>query len=223
MTARSRDEILARYRHLRAIGARHHTRTLDFVSGPAIREHARRIGLAFGDMLVAESMDQLTLAFDLALYTAPPKRSRAIDRYARAAELESGSDEAIMLDAMRKARFSVWRVERRHETAGLVVRDLMRESEAWLIDENLERSVTEGTSLAMRLATPDAFSMTSGVIVPVDAMLMEDVFDEVLPRAGGEPDKIAEDRRFATSIYRFALEDGFMDYVAFAEPNASAA
>lgn len=223
MAASSRDEIVTRYRRLRAIQTEHHTRALDLVSGPAMLEQARRIGLAFGRSLVAESMDELTLAFDLALYTAPPKRSRAIDRYAKSARLEPGSDEAIMLDAMRKTRFSVWRLARRHETVGLVLTDLMRESEAWLVDENLERSITEDACFAGRLTTPDLFSMTSGVIVPVDEILLEDVLDEVGPRLKGDLAEIAEDRRFATAIYRFALEDGLMDHVRFAEPSASAA
>ena len=66
-------------------------------------------------MLVAESLDEMTLAFDLAIHTARPGHSRAIDRYARAAQLPPGSDEFVVLEAMRQARFSVWRVERRHE------------------------------------------------------------------------------------------------------------
>lgn len=223
MAARSRDEILARYRRLRAIQTEHHTRTLDLVSGPAMLEQARRLGLAFGRTLVAQSMDELTLAYDLALYTAPPKRSRAIDRYARAAAPEAGSDEAVMLDAMRKARFSIWTVERRHETVGLVLTDMMRESEAWLVDENLERSITEDACFAGRLTTPDTFSMTSGIIVPVDSMMLIDVLDEVGARLKGDLAEIADDRRFATAIYRLALEGGLMDHVSFAEPNASAA
>jgi hypothetical protein len=37
---------------------------------------------------------------DLAIHTAPPGRSRVIDRYARSAQLPPGSDEALMLEAM---------------------------------------------------------------------------------------------------------------------------
>ena len=45
-----------------------------------------------------------------------------------------------MLKAMGQARFSVFQGERPHETAGLLVRDLMREEDRWLVDENLERT-----------------------------------------------------------------------------------
>jgi hypothetical protein len=222
MADMSRDEILARYRHLRAISTRHHTEALRFLSRSALLEQARQLGLTTGEMLVAESMDEFTLAVDLAIYTTRPGRSRAIDRYARAAQLQPGSDEALVLEAMRRARFSVWRVERRHEVVGLVAQDLLRQDEAWLVDEAMERSAPGGMAAAMRLCTPDAFAMTSGIIVPVDREALEEVFDEVLPRVRGSPDQVADDRRFATAIYRTAVARGLMERIGFEETPPSA-
>ena len=62
-----------------------HSEALSFVPRSALLEQARRLGLTAGKMLVADSIDELTLAFDLCLYTAAPGRSRGIDRYARSA------------------------------------------------------------------------------------------------------------------------------------------
>ena len=138
MAGPSRDALRSRYRHPRAISVRHHNGALEFLSKSALMEPARHLGLAAGKTLVAESMDELTLAIDLAVYTAKPGQLRAIDRYARAAPLQPGSDERVVLEAMRQARFSVWRVERRHAVAGLVVQDLLRQGEIWLVDEALE-------------------------------------------------------------------------------------
>jgi hypothetical protein len=97
----SRAEVLTRYRHLREISKQHHSAALDFLSKDAIISQARRIGLAQGKTLVLDSMDDLNLAFDLAIHTAPKDRSRAIDRYARAARLAPESDELLVLEAMR--------------------------------------------------------------------------------------------------------------------------
>lgn len=221
MAGMSRDEILARYRHLRAISTRHHTEALKFLSQSALLEQARQLGLAMGKTLVAESMDELTLAFDLAIHAARPGHSRAIDRYARAAQLQPGSDEFVALEAMRRARFSVWRVERRHEVAGLIVQDLLRQGEAWLVDEALEQSAPEGMTMTMRLGTPDEFAMTCGIIVPVDRDVMEEVLDEVLPRVRGAPDQVANDRRFAMAIYRIAMARGLMERISFEETQPS--
>jgi hypothetical protein len=219
MTAMSREEVLTRYRRLREISKRHQTEAVRYVPHSALLDQARRIGLAVGKTLVAESMDELTLAFDLALYTAPPGRSRGIERYARSAAVPAGSDDAVVLQAMRQARFSVWQVERRHEAVGLVVQDLMRENSLWLVDESLEQTAPEGMSVAMRVIMPEAFAMTCGVIVPVDAMLLDEVFEEVLGRIRGEADAIANDRRFATTIYRMAVLEGLMDQVGFVDPS----
>src|SRR4051794_8985125 len=96
MADMSREEVLARYRHLRAISTRHHTEALRFLSRPALLEQARQLGLTTSEMLVAESMDEFTLVVDLAIHTSRPGRSRAIDRYAGAAQLQPGSDEALV-------------------------------------------------------------------------------------------------------------------------------
>jgi len=80
----SRAEVLTRYRHFREISKQHHSAALDFLSKDAIISQARRLGLAQGKTLVLDSMNDLTLAFDLTIHTAPKDRSRAIDRYARA-------------------------------------------------------------------------------------------------------------------------------------------
>jgi len=209
----SREEVLTRYRALREISKRHQTEAVRFVPHSALLDQARRIRLAIGQTLVAESLDELTLAFDLALYTAPPGRSRGIERYARAAAVPTGSDDEAVLQAMCQARFLIWQVERRHEMAGLIVQDLMREESLWLVDEGLEQTAAEGLSFAMRVITPETFAMTCGVIVPIDAMLLDEVFDEVLGRIRGEADAIANDRRFATVICRRAVLEGLMDQV----------
>ncbi len=64
MTAMSRREVLARYRGLREISKHHKTEAVKYVPHSAVLEQARRIGPAIGSTLVAESMDELTLAFD---------------------------------------------------------------------------------------------------------------------------------------------------------------
>jgi hypothetical protein len=209
------DELLGRYRHLRAISTRHHSAALKFLARPTIMEHARRLGLARGQVLVADSAGEMTLVFDLAIYSAKEGGSRAIDRYAKAAQLPLGSDEALMLNAMRAARFSLWRIECRHEASGLVLTDLVRKAEAWLIDENLAASVPEGTILAGRLCAPESFVMSGGVMVPVDAEMLERVLAEPSVWRCAEPARVADDPRFATAIYRAAVECGVMARVTF--------
>ena len=62
---------------------------------------------------------------------------RQVSDYARAARLAPETDEALVLEAMRRARFSIISSVRRHTVAGLIVKDLFRGFEFWLVDEAL--------------------------------------------------------------------------------------
>ena len=183
----SRGEVLARYRHLREISKRHHSDALKLLSRDAILHQARRLGLADGKVLILDSMDELTLAFDLAIHTAPAGRSRAIDRYARSTRFASGSDEALMLEAMCNARFAIVVVRRRHPSAGLIVTDLFRKVDLWLMDEGLELSLPVGTVFATRYFAPDRFVVTAGVGMPVDLDLLTSAINRVPPIAAQAP------------------------------------
>ncbi|MFI5015417.1 MAG: hypothetical protein ACHQAY_24035 [Hyphomicrobiales bacterium] len=214
-TVPGRREVLARYLHLRAISKQHHSKILDFLSMNAALDHARRLGLAVGKTFIADDMDDLTYAWDLAIHTAPNDRSRAIDRYARAARLAPGSDEALVLEAMRQARFAVVRVERRHETVGLIVRDLMRGMEVWLVDQGAESSAPDGYVMATRLFAPETFSMAAGVQVPLGRELIEEALDSLPQWHHKTPAEVADDRRFAEAIYRVALAAGVTRNVTY--------
>jgi hypothetical protein len=123
-----------------------------------------------------------------------------------------------MLEAMRRARFSVWQVRGRHETAGLIVSDLLRKVDAWLVDERLEATAPDGMAFAARLCDPDSFAMTAGVVVPVDRELFDEILTDSLNLGAlqhTQPARLADDPRFATAIYRAAIDQGVMDQVVF--------
>jgi hypothetical protein len=213
-----RAEVLARYRHLREIAKRHHSAVMKFLADGAILQHGRRLGLVDGRTFILDSEDELTLAFDLAIYTAPEGRSRAIDRYARSAQLAQGSDEALVLDAMRRSRFAVIIVKRRHESAGLIVTDIYRKIDLWLLDEGLEISLPPEAAFATRYYAPDGFVMTAGVGMPVDGDLITHALELAPYLRRKSPAEAIEDRRFAEAVYRAAIADGVMEQVRFEDP-----
>ena len=61
------------------------------------------------------------------------------------------------------------------ETAGLVLTDVLRETQERLVDEKLEASSPENMAFAGRICEPDNVAMTCGVIVPVTRELIEEV------------------------------------------------
>lgn len=218
----NRGEVLAYYRRLREINKRLHSDILKLLSQDALLQSGRRLGLAQGKTFILDSMDDITLAFDMAIYTSPSGRSRAIDRYARSTNLAPGSDEKLMLDAMCNARFAILTVERQHPCAGLIVRDIFRQTSLWLVDAGLEASMTKGCVFATRYFVPTQFAMTAGVIVPVDFDLFEDAI-ALAPHLLRKPQVEAIDNRhFAEAVYRVAITDGVMEGVMMQDTGSPA-
>jgi len=216
-----RSEILARYRRLRQISKEQHEAVLDIIAPSVLLDWARRLDLTKGKAIVLENDNEMTLPEDLAIYLPRPGRSHPLDRYARVARFAPGSDEAIVLAAMHRARFSLWRVERRHPTTGLILRDLLRGEETWLVDEAMEKNAPPGVEMAARLLQPESFAMTARIIVPLlpDLMALPEVMEEVFTRAPAlrrlRGDALAGDPRFAIGFYRAAVAAGAMDRVLF--------
>jgi hypothetical protein len=119
---------------------------------------------------------------------------------------------------MCNARFAVVLVQRRHQAAGLIVTDLFRKIELWLVDEGLEISLPQGSAFATRYYTPDRFSMTAGVGMPVDIEILTRAVastPQLLRRSRAEA---IDDRRFAEAVYRAAIADGIMEGVTYQDP-----
>jgi len=212
----TRDDILVRYLRLREISKRLHEEVLNGISGDRLLDYARRLGLTRGKTLLLEDMEEMYYVFDLAVYTAPADRSRAIDRYAKSAEFDVQSDERLMLDAMRASQFAILLIEKRHDTVGLIATDILRNSKVWLLDVGLESSMDDGELIATRLITPGKISMTAGVNIPFEIEMLEPIC-MLLPQrmANSKLSRIAEDRRFAEAVYKVGLANGVMDRLTY--------
>ena len=222
LVQRRRAEIIGRYRQLRAISISHHSGALKFMLTDALREQARRLGVFRGRTLMLNTEDELPLVTDLVLYGVQAGRKRPLDRYASAQRLSSGSDEARVLDAMLAARFVLIRVERRHPEVGLIVTNLMREEEFWLVDEGLESSALVGFKLATRVFSPEDFHMAAGAFVPLDNALVIDAIARRPLLGRMTTEEALGDRRFAEALYREAIHSGVMEQVRFQDVPGSA-
>ena len=211
----TRTKILTRYRRLRQISKEHHRAVLDIIAPDVVLDWAKRLGLTQGRTVVLDSEHEMLLAEDLATYLRRLGRTPPLERYARVAPFAPDSDEAIVLEAMRHARFSLWRVERRHETVGVILRDLLRDEEIRLVDEAMEKNTPLQVEMAARLLRFEGFATTARIAVPVTPDLIKEAFDKVpaLRRAQGH--LLARDPRFAIGIYRAAVATGAMDSVRF--------
>jgi hypothetical protein len=216
MHASSRAAILSRYRRYRDLRMGIQTAALESIPHSSFLAYAKRVGLSDGKVLFTDDAVELSLAFDLAVYTASPGRTRAIDRCARRRLPASNPDEALVMKALQASRFSIFRVIGRCEPAGVFLEDLMRTGTIPLLDEGLEKSAKPGDVFAMRVAPIEEFVVTCGAVVPIDHATMQECIALLINAASkAELAALADDRRFAASIYELAIELGLMSVVAY--------
>ena len=209
----SRADILSRYQRYRDLRMDIQTAALENIPHSSFLAHARRIGLSDGKV---HDVVELTLAFDLAVYTASPGQTRAIDRCARRRLPASKPDEALVLEALQASWFSIFRATGKREPAGVVLEDLMRGGTITLLDEGFEKSAEPGDVFAMRVASIEEFVITCGAVVPVDhATMVECIVLLISAASKSELTALADDRRFATAIYELAVELGLMRLIAY--------
>jgi hypothetical protein len=216
MCGLSRTDILNRYRHYSDIRKHIQTATLKNIADSRLLAHAKRIGLSDGKVIFTDNDIELTLVFDLAVYTSEAGRTRAIDRYARSGPSVSTPDVALVLQGLQASRFSVFGIDGKCEPAGILLQDLMRGGTIWLLDEGLEQSARPGEVFAMRIAPIEQFAITCGAIVPLDIEIFEEIVDFLTDRAPDvELAALADHRRFAVSLYELAIELGLMNFVTY--------
>ena len=212
----SRAGILNRYRRYSDLRKDIQTTALENIPASKLLAHAKRIGLSDGKVLFTDDDVELTLVFDLALYTAPAGRTRAIDRCARKRLKVSAPDEALVLQGLQASRFSIFRVIGRCEPAGVLLEDLMRGGTTPLLDEGLEQSAMPGEVFAMRVAPIEGFVITCGAVVPLNIETFKEMIDFL---TDGVPDAelaaLADGRRFAASLYELAIELGLMSSITY--------
>jgi hypothetical protein len=210
----SREEILHKYRRWRQLRTDIQSAALKNVALPTFLKGAKRIGIADGKTLIANSDSEVMLAYDLALYSTGAGKTRAIDRYARSQPQNSDPDETLMLEALRASRFSWFRVIEKPEAAGVRLKDLMRGGELWLLDEGLEQSVRPGDFLATRVAPVEGYVITCGAVVPFDQQMAADM--EIFLAIEGDQATyatLADNWRFAEQVYRMAVKRNLMSRI----------
>src|SRR5579859_3181949 len=122
----TREDKLARCRHLREINKRQQSEALDLVSQATMLDCAHRLRIARGRTLMFDNPDEMTLVFDLVVHAGVGGRTRAIDRYAAKHIPEPGTSEALMLSMVRQAKFAVSTIEQQHELIGVWAVDAIR-------------------------------------------------------------------------------------------------
>jgi hypothetical protein len=144
--------------------------------------NARALGLWHkGEVRVANDA-QFALFLDLAVFEPVGGHTPALEREIKAGGHEG--EDALVLDALRQARFHLFRIEGPHPEGGVICRDLLEGAGFRLDDRALARPEMLHRGFAGRLMDMGGVAMSCGAL----AALSDAVLGEMLGRfAAAEP------------------------------------
>src|SRR5262249_43503120 len=161
------SDLLPRYLHLREVQRRLNHILVERLKKDVLDEGGKKLGILKKNVLVLDTEDEIAVLMDYCLYDVRRRGLNAVERYLEDAPPAPDSDEMRILKAMKEARFSLVLAEAVEPGTGVSVRDTLRGGTEFVMDVGFSRSVRRGAMLAVRLITPDQFSMTTGAALPV--------------------------------------------------------
>ena len=135
----------------------------------AVLAAARALNLPLDAEMAQIGELELGFAHDLALYVAPPGRPSPMMKFA-ATQLPRQRDRVgqRVLRGLGAAWLSVFRVLGPHPEAGLLLEDVLRGGEAWLLEDAGFELTEPGAVFAARLARMRGFCITTGCAAQLD-------------------------------------------------------
>ena len=153
---------------------------------------------------------------DLALFTASPGRSSAVERLAKQLRLPPASVEGQALTGLLEARLALFELTGSAESGTLPAHDLMSGQPLRLEDESLAARVgVAGRRFAARLVPVGGRVVIAGAAIPVDTAMLELLRPWQTRDGHGWSNPV----RAAETLYRHALRHGSE---LLAEPDAAA-
>lgn len=137
--------------------------------------------------LIVGSRGVTDLLTDVCLYDCFPGGKSPISRYQAVAAPVMETQEALVIEAMaRLPPVSLYRIQRRKPGIGVEMHDLLTNEDVFVMDRGLGETAKVGLCLAARLIRfPDfGISMTSGASMVVEAILAQDLVDDIHAELG---------------------------------------
>jgi hypothetical protein len=170
----TRDEVLAKYRSIRAAIQRVLAQAPRVCTSADWKRAARALGFEVADSIKVGSDREIEMLGDVALFEPNQRGKRAYDRFLKTQAGQLEPEDRDMAQRMADAFFSIFEVVGRHDTAGVWLKDLLIDSDPiWLMDESMEASAPDGIMVGMRLFDAGSFYAGFGIVVPVDAELVQ--------------------------------------------------
>jgi hypothetical protein len=216
--------MLARYQHLRRVGLQLNNRLFKMLSRSILDEGGKKLGILKKNVLVLDTEDEIAVLADYCIHDVRRQGANAIERYLAKSPPPPGSDEMVLLQALRQAYFSLFAVEAAEPGVGVHVRDLLRDETLFLVDVGFSHSASRGMVLAARVMAPEGISMTTGAALPVGvlpAAVRAQFLQGLATLFSGtnfhhlSPEQASD---LSASVIRGCLQKGAAEHITYVEP-----
>jgi hypothetical protein len=226
-TMSQHTELLARYKHLRQVGLRLNHRLVKTLSKSVLDEGGKKLGTLKKNVLVLDTEDEIVVLMDYCIHDVRRQGVNAVERYLAESPPAPDSEEMVLLQAMRQARYSLFAVEAAEPGVGVHVRDLLRDEPLFLVDVGFSRTATPGLVLAARVMAPEGISQTTGAALPFGVLPAANRAEflgglattfklpdlrHLSPEGAGE---------LAAAVIRTCLQSGAAEHIQYHEPRLS--
>ena len=217
-------ELLPRYKHLRQVGLELNNRLVKTLSKSTLEEGGKKLGIFKNNAITLDTEDEISVLMDCCIHDLRRQGKNAIEHYLAESPPAADSDEMVLLQALRQARFSLFVVEAVEPGVGVHVRDLLRDEPLFLVDVGFSRSTPLGMILAARVMAPEGIGMTTGAALPIGALPPGDrgrfLQDKVTRFKDADfrnlsPEEASE---LATTVIRNCLQHGAAEHIKYVEP-----
>jgi hypothetical protein len=216
--------LLPRYKHLRQVGLHLNTRLVKTLPKSVLDEGGRKLGLLKKNVLTLDTEDEIAVLMDYCIHDIRRQGINAVERFLAESPPPAGSDEMVILQAMRQARYSLFIVEATEPGVGVHVRDLLRDEPLFLVDVGFSATGAPGFVLAARITAPEGITQTTGAALPFGVLPPGGQTEVVQGLVGKLKDadfrnlSPAEASELSATIIRTCLQHGAAEHIAYLEP-----
>lgn len=205
-------QFIPRYRRLRKAAIGLNDKLLRALAPGSLNEGARKLDMVVGGTIVLEAESESAILMDYCINDVRSNGLTAAERFLADSPPAPGSDERVMLEALVRSRHSLFEALEVVPGVGLSMRDLLGETEVFVIDLSFSQTVNLGAILAMRLLTQEDFSMSSGAGLPASRNVVANARRHLarLPHlgAGDSKEAAAERSELTAEIIRACRSEG---------------
>jgi hypothetical protein len=188
-------------------------------------EGARRLGILKGDVMVFDSEDEAPVLMDYCIYNVYRDGRNAVQRYLADSPPRAGSEELYLLQAMKNARYSLFKIKAPEPGVGATIEDILTGTTDFLADVGISKTVSKGLILASRMIPLEGFLATGGTALPVELSALEEIVRKLERMFNPDTDfahlSAVQEADLAATVIGTCIRQGVFEHVRYLKPGAS--